>query len=112
MWYEKNKFILSKPKFIVSSKLPAWTNGLPVISQSFLNLQSLDKINLINKNSFYVDTNKVNKISHELDYESLTEDSIRIKMAVRCYIRNKLDFAKSVYTDLVMKSCLYKIESV
>ena len=87
-----------KPKFIVSSKLPAWTNNLPaVISQSiFLNLQSLDKINLINKNSFYVNTNKVNKISHELDYESLTEDSIRIKNGEYSVIPEiKLDFAKS-----------------
>ena len=87
-----------KPKFIVSSKLPAWTNNLPaVISQSiFLNLQSLDKINLINKDSFYVDTNKVNKVSHELDYESLTEDSIRIKNGEYSVIPEiKLDFAKS-----------------
>ena len=87
-----------KPKFIVSSKLPAWTNNLPNIVSDliFANLSKLDKINLMDKKSFYVDINNVNKVSYELDYEALTENGLRIKNGEYSVIPEvKLSFSKS-----------------
>lgn len=70
-----------KPKFNVSSDLPAWSNFMPhIVAQSiFENLLQLDKINVQNMSKYDIDVNKARKINPKLDYESLIEDSLVIK---------------------------------
>lgn len=70
-----------KPHFIVSSKLPAWSNLLPmeISNQLYKNISELRDIKISNKSNFYINPNHVSKTSNELDYNAITENTLTIK---------------------------------
>ena len=94
-----NKINLSflKPKFRVSSKLPALANTLPdiVSKRIFENLKNLEDIHLLDKTMFDFDLSK-NTLDPQLDYVSLTDESLSVNngdYAVQPII--SLDFSDS-----------------
>lgn len=72
---------LLKPHFIISSKLPAWTQLLPqkINDEILNNLKLMDDINISDKTSFFINPDNMNNLDRSLDYISLTEKKLTIK---------------------------------
>tara|TARA_B100000886_G_C20415540_1_gene489115 strand:- start:50 stop:1231 length:1182 start_codon:yes stop_codon:yes gene_type:complete len=80
---QRNSFNLSylKPHYLVSSKLPAWTQKLPfeISSRIYSNLSKFEEINLNDSSFFDFNPAKIPvSTSANLDYENLVEGKSKI----------------------------------
>lgn len=79
----RNKIKLSylKPYFIVSSKLPAWTNSLPklISEEIFKNISNYEDIEVIDLKNSVVEVENVKNNNNNLSYNSIMGKNVTIK---------------------------------
>ena len=70
-----------QPHINISSRLPSWSQKIPGIASKAIleNLDQIKELNVKNASNFYIEPNKSNNISSELDYVSLTDGTISVK---------------------------------